>query len=314
MKLLGPILVLFLRLFNFVCRALPSQRALYRAGRLLGGVTFILQRKRRAIALRNLELVFGTELSADERKRIARASFDSVAATYFEMFWQPEKHGIRFEEWAPIEGLEHLRAAHDQGKGVIIACPHLGNWAVLGRSFAQVGYRFAGLMRPSAIPAIRAHFATELEQVNLSAINTPLPPGGFSNLMEILADGTALMMVADRRSNDYLIDFLGHPAWTAHGTATMHLRSGAPIVTAYAIREENCHRLIFEPAIVHTPTDDKEADTTAILTEINNRFSAMIRQHPEQWLWLHERWRGRRKGENPSPDTKTNKELDAVDE
>lgn len=316
MKLIGPILVLFLRLFNYSCRALPSQRALYRAGRALGAVTFLLQRKRRAIALENLSLIFGNEWPASKCKQIARASFDGVAAVYFELFWQPQDHGIQFDDWAHCEGLEHLKAAHNQGKGVVLACPHLGNWGVLARAIGHHGYRFGGLMRPSAIPAVRDHFDQQLVEIGITPTNTPLPKGGFKKIMEDLASGDVFMMVADRRSNDYLVDFLGHPAWTAHGAATLHLRSGAPLLTAYAVREHDRHRLIFEPAIEHAPTGDQKADTLAILSEINSRFSAMIRQHPEQWLWLHERWRGKRKGQKyaaaePAADS-ADKELDAT--
>lgn len=319
MNFLGPVWVFFLKLFNDACRALPSQQAISRMGRLLGGLTYFLQRKRRQVALNNLEMILGDRVSDRQRRTIARQSFDSVATTSFEMFWQPERHGIEFDQWARVEGLEHLQAAHAKDKGVIIACPHIGNWGVLGRALISHGYQMEGLMRPSSIPAVRAHIAAELGRIGITPTNTPLPPDGFKKIMERLAKGAAFLFVADRRVSDYLIDFLGHPAWTAHGAATMHLRSGAPIVTSYAIREKDHHRIIFEPAIEHPPTDDREADSTAILTEINQRFSAMILQHPGQWLWLHERWRQRRSDQeksNPDPAQKPTAEkgLDAVNE
>lgn len=322
MKFIGPFLVVLLQLFNRLCAALSSQQALYRVGSWLGGVNFFLQRKRKAIALSNLELILGDDFDAKQRKSIARASFDAMSAIYFELFWQPERHGIKFDDWARCEGFEHLEAAHAQGKGVIVASPHIGNWTVLARAVIARGYKFGGLMRPSAIPAVRNHFARELGKVGINPTNTPLPPGGFKTMTDGLAQGNVLMLVADRRSNDYLIDFMGKPAWTAHGVATTHLRSGAPIVTAYAVREKDHHRLVFQPAIVHQPTDDKQADTIAILTEVNNRFSKVIRQHPEQWLWLHERWRGRRRDQqstdaNQQSDkaaASTDKSLDAVNE
>ena len=318
MKLINLIAIPLLTLFDFVCRILPSQRAINRVGRALGGVNFRLQGRRKAIALNNLALIFGDKWSAEKRKQIARASFDSVGVLYFEGLWEPEKHGVEFNEWARCEGLEHLEAAHQQGKGVVLACPHLGNWMVLCRAIARHGYRFDGLMRAPDIPAIRGYVDRKTTELGFRPTPTPLPKGGFAKIIDQLGDdGTVFMMVADRRANDYLVDFLGQPAWTAHGAVTMHLRSGAPIVTAYAVREGDHHRLIFEPAIVHTPTDDRDADTVAILKQINDRFSAMIRQYPEQWLWMHERWRGRRKGQKlaaaePAA-ADTNKELDAVD-
>jgi len=324
MKLINLIAIPLLKLFDFVCRILPSQRAISKVGRVLGGINFLLQRRRKAIALNNLELIFGDEWSAEKRNQVARTSFDNVAVLYFEGLWEPEKHGVEFDEWARCEGLEHLEAAHQQGKGVVLACPHLGNWVVLARAITRHGYRFDGLMRAPDIPAMRDYVDQKLTTLGFRPTYTPLPKGGFSKIIDQLGDqGTVFVMVADRRANDYLVDFLGQPAWTAHGAVTMHLRSGAPIVTAYAVREGDHHRLIFEPAIVHEPTDDRDADTVAILKQINDRFSAMIRQHPEQWLWMHERWRGRRKGQkqasaeapavDTNPNTDTNKELDAVD-
>ena len=319
-KIIGPFLAVLLQIFSRLCAALSSQRALFRVGSWLGKVNFLLQRKRRTIALNNLELILGDELNAEQRDAIARASFDAMSTIYFELFWQPEHHGIDFDDWARCEGIEHLENAHAQGKGVIVAMPHLGNWGILGRAIVKRGYKFDGLMRPSAIPAVRNHFAKELDNIGMTPTNTPLPPGGFKSLIKNLNTGGVLILVADRRSNDYLVDFMGKPAWTAHGVATTHLRSGAPIVTAYAVREADHHRLVFQPAIEHAPTQDSEADTVAILTEVNSRFSKAIRQHPEQWLWLHERWRGRRKGqqstESKQPDQQpaesADKSLDAV--
>ena len=297
MKILGPFLVLLLKLFHAVCGQIPSQKVINRIGSLLGAISFTLQRGRRRTALTNLERIMGNQYSPEERRGIARRSFNSVSSVYFEIFWEPERHGLRFSDWAPIEGLEHLHQAHQLGKGVVLATPHIGNWAVAARALIKEGYQFGGLHRPSAIPAVRDHFDQTLHRMGLHPTHTPLPPGGFQNILDQLAGGTVFMVVSDRRSNDYLLDFLGYPAWTAHGVATLHLRSGAPLLVCYSVREGDHHRVVIEPAIEHQPSGDTQKDTVQILQQVNDRFSEIIRRYPDQWLWLHDRWRGRRKTE-----------------
>ncbi len=297
MKILGPFLVLLLKLFHAACGQIPSQKIINRIGALLGGINFTLQRGRRHTALTNLERILGDQYSPAERKTIARQSFNSVSSVYFEIFWDPERHGRKFSDWAPIEGLEHLQRAHQLGKGVVIATPHIGNWAVAARAIIQEGYSIGGLHRPSAIPAVRDHFNQTLHQVGIHPTHTPLPPGGFQNILNQIAEGMVFVVVSDRRSNDYLLDFLGYPAWTAHGVATLHLRSGAPLLVCYSVREGDHHRVVIEPPIEHQPSGDVQKDTVQILQQVNDRFSEIIRRYPQQWLWLHDRWRGRRKSQ-----------------
>ena len=145
---------------------------------------------------------------------------------------------------------------------------------------------------------IRAGGGTPIE-FNTIVVTDGITMGtaGMRACLATLRRNELLLVVADRRSNDYQVEFLGHPAWTAHGVATFHLRSGAPIVPMICIRETTHHTIHFEPPIRHQTTGDRTRDTVALLGQINALFGGWIQRHPEQWLWQHDRWRGRHRNQ-----------------
>lgn len=287
-----------LSLFDWSVSHCRSQRGLNRAGRWLGELTYRLIGRRRRQAIANLTLVYGDTLPANTRKRIARQSFHAFGASFFEAFWDPTDHGIAWDQWVRLHNTEHLDNALSLNKGVIVALPHLGNWIPAIRALEHRGYRTKALHRPAAITALREYLDHHARRLNLSYIPTPLGTTGTRACLKALRDNELLMLVADRRSNDHQVEFLGHPAWTAHGVASFHLRTGAPIVPMICIRRADHHEVQFEPALQISTTGDRTRDTVTILRQVNDLFGEWIRRHPEQWLWQHDRWRGRRRHSN----------------
>ena len=290
-----------LRGFDGVIRRLESQRALSRCGWLFGELVYWLAGSRRRQAIFNLRLIYGDSLSPPQRRRIARRSFHAFGSGFVEAFWNPTDHALAWEDWVRLIGTEHLDAARAEGKGVILALPHLGNWVPAIRALERRGYRTCSLHRPAEIAALRRYLDEHAARLSLRYIATPLGTPGMRACLETLRRNELLLLVADRRSNDHRVEFLGHPAWTAHGVATFHLRSGAPIVPMICVRHADHHAIHFEPALRRTPTGDRTRDTVALLRQVNELFGKWIQRYPEQWLWQHDRWRGRhreQRGEN----------------
>ncbi|MEC9341779.1 MAG: lysophospholipid acyltransferase family protein [Pseudomonadota bacterium] len=286
-----------LRGFDALVRRIRNQRGLSRLGGLFGEVVFRLTSSRRRQALDNLRLVYGDRLDARQRRQLARRSFHAFGTGFVEAFWEPTDHGIAWDEWVRLVGVEHLDAALAEGKGAILALPHMGNWVPAIRALERHGYRTCSLHRPAEIPALRRYLDEHAARLSIRYIATPLGTAGMRACLATLRRNELLLVVADRRSNDYQVEFLGHPAWTAHGVATFHLRSGAPIVPMICIRETTHHTIHFEPPIRHQTTGDRSRDTVALLGQINALFGGWIQRHPEQWLWQHDRWRGRHRNQ-----------------
>jgi KDO2-lipid IV(A) lauroyltransferase len=277
-----------------VIAAMPTPAALRRWCLLMAAVMRPFGGAWRRLVRRNLRLVYGDTLSVEQRRAIVRGVFEHSAHGFGELFWLPQEHGMAVADWCDVEGIEHLDAALRAGKGVLLATAHLGGWTLLPRYLHERGYSTGSLLRLPSNPVAHAAEADAVTRMGLTFFNTPLSREHANACLRLLRGNGVLFIVADRRSADVKVDFLGQPAWCATGTASLHLRTGAAIVPAYAVRVGDRHRLVYEPALRCTPSGDRRADEAAITAELHRIFGTWIRQFPEQWMWNHNRWRPRR--------------------
>lgn len=274
---------------------IPGPRGLRLFGGMLGGLLFLAPSWRR-VARQNIRLIFADRLGPAQRRSLLWQVYLNLGTTLLEMFWDCDRHGLPVDQWVALEGLENLEAARSQGHGVIVATAHLGNWALLIRRLAAQGYLCRSLMRPPSMPGANRYIEQQVPWMKLEYIPTPLGRKSLSLCLQTLRDGDLLLIVADRRSQDVKVDFLGQPAWTATGAATFHLRSGAPIVPAFIIRQGNRHLVRCEKPIVYQATGDRKADELEITRRLNQVISGWVTRFPEQWLWVHNRWKDKKGG------------------
>lgn len=277
-----------------VIRVMPNPRALRCGCLLMAAVMRPFGGAWRRLVRRNLRLVYGNGLSPAQRRVIVRGVFEHSARGFGELFWEPQRHGLRIADWCEIVGQAHLDAALVAGKGVLLATAHMGGWTLLPRYLTERGYANASLLRLPSNPVANAGEAEAVKRMGIMYFNTPLSREHAQACLRLLRNNGVLFIAADRRSSDVKVDFLGQPAWCATGTASLHLRTGAAIVPAYALRVGSGHRLVFEPALQPAVSGERKADELAITAELHRIFGGWIRQHPEQWMWNHNRWRPRR--------------------
>jgi KDO2-lipid IV(A) lauroyltransferase len=277
-----------------VIRAMPNPSALRRWCLLMAAVMRPFGGGWRRLVRRNLRLVYGDTLSIAQRRAIVRGVFEHSARGFGELFWEPQRHRLRIADWCETEGLEHLDAALAGGKGVLLATAHIGGWTLLQRYLNERGYSTGSLLRLPSNPVAHAAEAEAVTRMGLTFYNTPLSRDAAHACLKLLRGNGILFIVADRRSGDVKVDFLGQPAWCATGTASLHLRTGAAIVPAYAVRVGNGHRLVFEPALDVVASGDRKADERTITADLHRIFGAWVRQYPEQWMWNHNPWLPRR--------------------
>ncbi len=258
------------------------------AGGMLGFITYYLLPRERNRALTNLTQVYG-EKGLPWIRRTARRCFVHLGKALLEVMLMSPR---RAEQVVDIEGLENLRKALDRGKGVVYVTGHIGNWELMA-------HRVALLNEVSVIAA-----PIEPEQVNdmivgLRAgmgVRTILRsrPGAARELIRTFRENRILGILIDQDTDveGAFVDFMGKPAWTPTAAASMAIKFGAPIVFGYIQRgKDDKHRIFIEGPLDLIDTGDAEKDIITNTAMLTKKIEDVIRKNPEQWVWMHRRWR-----------------------
>ncbi|MBI4608099.1 MAG: lysophospholipid acyltransferase family protein [Candidatus Rokubacteria bacterium] len=282
-----------LRVLARSLRLLPLPLLLW-LGRRLGSLAYWTLAGRRALAGENLALAFGGERGSDELDRLCRGSFEHLGMTAVEvcasLFASPAAALSRVR----VEGLHHLNAAMARGKGVLLLTAHLGNWELLAATHGLSGHPLSIVVRPldsslldrlvtrarerSGAGVIRKHRA--LREV-LDALRR-------QRMVGILLDQNAT------RREGVFVPFFGRPASTSKSLALLALRSGAPVLPVFIHREaDGSHRVVIEPEVPPPRTGDHRHDIVAYTAAFTRCVEDAVRRWPEQWFWVHRRWRTR---------------------
>lgn len=241
-------------------------------------------------ARKNLEAAF-PEKSPAEIKAILTGMWDNLGRTFAEY-----AHFRRFAG-APnpriaIENMEIATAALAAGKGAIALSGHCANWELMALGAFQAGIDGAEVYRPVNNPIVnwwimrqRRAYAYPV-QINKNADSA-------RELLKTLKDGKAIAMLTDQKHSEGLpIPYFGRDAWTATGPAVLGLRTGAALVPVRMVRTKGANfRMTFYPPLEPSRSGDKDTDIRVTLTAINKALEDAVREHPEQWLWAHNRWR-----------------------
>lgn len=277
-------------------RAVPPRTAC-RLAESLADLAFWLLPHRRHLAERNI-LAAGVATSAHDARRIAHASFRHLAAVIAESFHAPIV--ITAETWQDrvvLETTPETRALlQAPGRGVLLVSGHLGNWEVASLVLA-LQKPLTAIARPMNNPLMQAL----LDRHNLRGSIEVVPKRAANphRLVNALRQGRILAILSDQHAPDsrVWIDFFGRPAATYTTPALLHLLTGAPILFGCPARTGvlKYHIRLSEP-MVFPRSGDRSADVLRITEALTRRLEEGIRQHPEQYLWSHRRWR------TPPPD------------
>jgi KDO2-lipid IV(A) lauroyltransferase len=282
-----------LRLLSaFVC--LFPESAVRVFSRAAGGFWFHVLRYRRQIILANLAQAF-PELDAPARTRRGKATCIHLVQTLLEFMRIPRYGRDAFERVIRADGLEHLEAARARGKGVLALSGHLGSFElVAGGMAARIGAGSVALVVKPFTPGVDRFVTWIRSCTGLDVIHAK---GGLRGIFRALGRGSSVVFVLDQnatRSIGVFVDFFGKPACTMSSLAVLALRTGAPVIGVATYREPGgTHVLSIAPEIPfeHRATPD---ETIRHMTQVYTRFlEDRIREHPEQWLWTHRRWKTR---------------------
>lgn len=271
----------------------PLQRLPLAAGRSLGrglgGLTFRLLGRYRRAALRNLELIYGTELSVKDRHRMARAVFRHFGQVGAEFLKFPSLSDSMVEKLSIVHGEENLRAALDMKAGVLLITGHFGNWEFMARWLSLHGYPLNVVARDARDPV-----ATKLlaDTRGGNGANVLYRGNSARAVLQCLKKREIVALLPDQNAADVFVPFLGVRTGTVDGPAVIHLKTHAPLLFAWCVRTDSGQfEITFDSPVVAEPTGNKEADVVRVMTEVNARLGYWIRKYPTQWLWLHNRWK-----------------------
>jgi Kdo2-lipid IVA lauroyltransferase/acyltransferase len=273
----------------------PVARA---AGIGLGQLVYLLHGKLRRVGMRNLQLAF-PEKSAHERRRILRGEFTSLGRQLAEVCLFPSYTRENVTKIVVYDGFENFERAEARGKGVIYLTAHLGGWELSAFSHSIQGHPLHVVMRGMDNPFLD-RFITHLRTMHG---NRAVDKDNFvRGLLSAMKAGETVGILMDTNMTPpqgVFVDFFGIPACTASGLARIALRTDAAVVPGFTIwdRELRKYRLRFDPALDLIRTGDEEADivaNTALFTKVIEEY---VRRYPDQWLWVHRRWKTRPAGE-----------------
>ena len=277
-----------LGLFRLASRVLsgPEQR---RLARLLGGFVFHVVRLRRHIVLVNLRLCFPEKTEAEIRA-LARAHFEALALGLFEVCtgWWARTEDLPVHR---IVGLEHLQAAVARGHGALLLTAHFTTLEICGR-FMIEAYGMGGLYRDPNNPVLAHIMRGQREHHMTIAVHFD----DLKGLVRALRAGHSIWYAPDqgkRTPGSEILPFFGVPAITNTATSKIAKMTGTAVVPFFGRREpDGSYTLTIHPALENFPTDDASADAI----RINQLLEAGIRLAPEQYFWVHKRFKARGPG------------------
>ncbi len=272
---------------TFLC-SLPRAAAI-RVGESLGDLMSMIIRKRHRLIIDNLAHAL-PEKSAAERERIARAVWRNIGRTAVEFLRMGQLGSEQLARESRCEGAEHLDRALRENTGVILLAAHFGNWEALGMIFQAKFGRFMAIARPMKNPYVEKWVQSKRTRGGMKII---LHREAVKASLKWVKQGNIIGILIDQNlyTGGVFVDFFGRPAATTTLPALLHMRTGTPVMFSYVLREGDKFRAVISPPIQFPPVAD-EADRARVYTQIiSNVMESVIRKYPENWFWIHNRWK-----------------------
>jgi KDO2-lipid IV(A) lauroyltransferase len=245
-------------------------------------------------AARNLEIVF-PESTPAERRRMVQGCFASLARLVVSVARFPTMNRHNIHQWIRYEGFEHYEQAKRRGRGILFATGHLGNWELSAFAHALMAEPMSIVVRPLDNPLLEAL----AERYRSGSGNRILARKDLLRpVVRALAANEAVGILVDQNTTEdrgVFVQFFQRPACVDAGFARLAHRTGATVIPGFAVWSDEEAKFIlrfFPPVAI---TGDELLDTQAV----QEALEQAIRANPDQWLWIHRRWKTRPPGELP---------------
>jgi KDO2-lipid IV(A) lauroyltransferase len=264
----------------------------------IGMLVYRLHPRLRRVGMRNLEMAF-PEKSPEEREAILEGVYRSLGRLLAEVAKFPEYTLQNVDRIAVYDGLENYLAARDRGKGVLFMTAHLGGWEIGSFVHSLHGHWLNIVARKLDNPLLD-RWVMQLRSLHGNRIHDKDEYArGLLAAMKRGETVGALMDTNMTPPQGVFVNYFGRPACTAAGVARVAMRTGAAVLPAFTLWDEALgkYRIRFEPAIPLVCSGDDEADVRANTQNYTSAIERAVRAYPDQWLWVHRRWKTRPEGE-----------------
>jgi Kdo2-lipid IVA lauroyltransferase/acyltransferase len=292
----------FLRLLLLPLSRL-SWSGIRRLGRALGLFTFEVLRIRRRVALENLSYAF-PEWSASRRLEVARECYRQFGITFLELCRFPALPCQEVISRVLFPDLTPFARARDEGRGAVLLTGHLGNWELAGAALPTLGFPTWALVGPQRNRRVDAFITRAREATGMRVLRAD---AGLRPILRALRANEFVAFLSDQDAgrDGVFLPFLGRPASTPLGPVRFARMAGCPMIVAYAVRQADGRCLVEMPTPVRVrtdlPPDEAELEATGqAMAHLEN----VVRRHPEQWFWMHRRWKTRPPIDGAAPERK----------
>ena len=264
----------------------------------LGLIVYFLHRRLRRVGFRNLEIAF-PQVSRREHRRILRGVYVSLGRQLAEFCLFPHYTRENVTRTVIYDGFENFERAHALGKGVLFLTAHLGGWELSAFAHSLQGHPLSVVMRALDNPLVNRLVEHYRTMHGNRAIDKD---DSARDLLAAMRAGEVVGILMDTNMTPpqgAFVDFFGTPAYTTTGLARIALRTNAAVVPTFTVWNTTLRKytLRFDAAVELIRTGDDQADVvanTALFTKIIEDY---VRRYPDQWLWVHRRWKTRPEGE-----------------
>jgi len=259
-----------------------------RGGRWLGRLLRLVDRAHRRVAVKNLERSRGI-CPPDEIPEFVHRVYENIGLTFAEMMVIPKlldglRERVRLERFHVVDDVRRL------GKGMITVIGHLGNWELIGLAVCAAGHPLHSLARPIENPWVDRYLRRFRGQTGQQIISKYRALG---EMIRVLRANEILIVQVDQdtRKNGIYVDFFGRPASTHRSPAVLSLKYGTPIVVANIFRQDGIHHCVLSDPILPDAFRSRPDPVRALTQAYTEKFEECVRAHPDQWFWLHDRWK-----------------------
>ncbi len=276
---------LAVRFLNRLFSIIPVSAALW-CGRRVGGFIFLLNRKRRLIAYANLKAAFAKEKDPGELRRILKRVYENIAQTFVEVLNLTKVSRRYVDTYVKVIHMERIRNAAESGKGVILLTAHFGNWELSSLVGAIEGFPMTVLARAQRMKRLDELLNRLRESKGCKVVRKGI---SVKFILRALRNREIVGMLADQDAGKkgVFVNFFGRPTSTASGAFEFARHTRSILLPNFIVRLRGPHHHLFLEDCI----DVSSGDTKAAVQKYMCLLEAYVRKYPDQWLWLHKRWK-----------------------
>ncbi|MBU4376333.1 MAG: mitochondrial fission ELM1 family protein [Candidatus Omnitrophica bacterium] len=288
--MLDYVLYLIANFASALFRILPVDTALA-FGRGFGSIAYFVNYKRAKVAYSNMRAALGSEKEPEEIRRTVKRLYRNFGQMLVEILRLPDVDKDYFEKYIKVEGWHNFESAAKLGRGTIYLTGHFGNWELSSIASALRGFPLFVLAREQKMTRLNNLLNAARESKGCKVIKKGM---ATREIYEHLARNGIVGILSDQDAGKkgVFINFFARPTSSPRGAFALARKTGALIVPAFVVRRDGPYHTIFiEKPIALSSEGDMEANELEAMQRFGSLLESFVRKSPEQWLWLHKRWK-----------------------